>query len=57
MFDETGEGKGMIMAHKKSKKLVTINRELIEPIIDTAIAIDSIKDKIMEQYENYKNSL
>jgi hypothetical protein len=57
MFDAFGEGKGMILSHKKSKKLILVDRELIEPIMNTAIAIDSIKDKIIEQYEDYKKNL
>lgn len=56
VFTKSGYCKGMLLAHKKAKKLIMVDRELLFNILGTAIGIDKLKDSILEEYDKYKKS-
>lgn len=56
VFKKSGYCVGMLLPHKKAKKLVIADRELLSNVLNTAIGIDKLKDSILEEYANYKKS-
>lgn len=56
IYNELGVCKGMLMPHKKSKKLVKIDRSLTDMVFNTAIGIDTLKEKIKKEYRTYVES-
>lgn len=56
IYSKLGICKGMLMPHKKSKKLIRIDRALTEIVFNTAIGIDVLKQEVMDEYSHYKNS-
>ena len=54
IYSELGICKGMLMPHKKSKKLIRIDRNLTDMVFNTAIGIDVLKQQIRNEYDKYK---
>jgi len=56
IYTQLGVCKGMLMPHKKSKKLIQIDRALTDMVLNSAIGINALKESIKKEYKNYVNS-
>lgn len=54
LFNNHGMCNGMLLAHKKSRQLIRVDKTLLFTIFNTAVGLDSLKDAIIKDYKDYK---
>ena len=57
IFNHHGECRGLLVAFPKKKKLILVDKQLLERVINTAIGIDTVKTRVLEAYKRFKEQI